>query len=251
MSMAEGALPSSLPADLSHSIARVLSQRQAGPSKGSSDDDASTSALVAPSSLETPSLTAQLTQLFPTAESISPLQVERRQAEIRRELAEQERRIEELVADLFRRQQQQTQTPNGIGTDAGPSGSLSTATVEARVEVLLAQLATIREKARKSEEVVREITREIRNLDTCKRNVVASMTALKRLQMLVNAVAQLERLTKASRFREAASALSAVKSLQSSFKGFAGVERVASVQREVLDLQRELGEKAKTEFENQ
>lgn len=249
--MAEGALPSNLPPDLSHSIARVLSQRQAGPSKGSSDDDASTSALVAPSSLEPPSLTAQLTQLFPTAESISPLQVERRQAEIRRELAEQERRIEELVADLFRRQQQQTQTPNGVGTDAGPNGSLSTVAVEARVEVLLDQLATIREKARKSEEVVREITREIRNLDTCKRNVVASMTALKRLQMLVNAVAQLERLTKASRFREAASALSAVKSLQSSFKGFAGVERVASVQREVLDLQRELGEKAKTEFENQ
>ena len=62
-------------------------------------------------------------------------------------------------------------------------------------------------------------------------------------------MSQLERLTKANRFREAASALSAVKSLQSSFKGYAGVERVANIQRDVTRLQQELGEKSRAEVE--
>lgn len=65
----------------------------------------------------------------------------------------------------------------------------------------------------------------------------------------MNAVSQLERLTKNNRYREAASSLSAVQSLLSSFDGYAGVERVASIQRDVARLQRELGEKARGEFE--
>lgn len=242
-------LPSNLPSDLKYSIVKVLSQRQAGSQKSATngngvEDNSSATEPTSSPPREPPSLTAQITELFPSTDSVTPAHVERRQAEIRHELAEQERCIEALLAALVRRQQEQAQD----GTEAA---ALQKAPVEARVEALLKQLATIREKARKSEEVVRDITREIRNLDTCKRNVVASMTALKRLQMLVNAVAQLERLTRASRFREAASALSAVKSLQSSFKGFAGVERVASIQREVFDLQRELSEKATSVFENQ
>ena len=49
---------------------------------------------------------------------------------------------------------------------------------------LLGQVSRIREKATESEAVVRNITKEIQVLDLAKRNLILSMTTLKRLQML-------------------------------------------------------------------
>ena len=49
---------------------------------------------------------------------------------------------------------------------------------------LLGQMSRIREKATESEAVVRNITKEIQVLDLAKRNLIQSMTTLKRLQML-------------------------------------------------------------------
>ena len=52
------------------------------------------------------------------------------------------------------------------------------------VQDLLGQMSRIREKATESEAVVRNITKEIQVLDLAKKNLILSMTTLKRLQML-------------------------------------------------------------------
>lgn len=49
---------------------------------------------------------------------------------------------------------------------------------------LLSQVTGIRDAATESEMVVRDITRDIQSLDLAKRNLIASMNALKRFQML-------------------------------------------------------------------
>ena len=49
---------------------------------------------------------------------------------------------------------------------------------------LLGQMSRIREKATESEAVVRNITKDIQVLDRAKKNLIMSMTTLKRLQML-------------------------------------------------------------------
>jgi vacuolar protein sorting-associated protein 53 len=49
---------------------------------------------------------------------------------------------------------------------------------------LLSQMSLIREKATESEAVVRNITKDIQALDVAKKNLILSMTTLKRLQML-------------------------------------------------------------------
>ncbi|EPQ29276.1 uncharacterized protein PFL1_03031 [Pseudozyma flocculosa PF-1] len=123
------------------------------------------------------------------------------------------------------------------------------ADVQAAIAALLGQLNLIREKARESENVVKEITRDIRSLDVAKRNVVASMTALKRLQMLVNGVDQLDRLTETKRYREAASALQAVKALLDFFQSYRGVERIAAAWKQVNDLQTQLRASAMHDYE--
>lgn len=52
------------------------------------------------------------------------------------------------------------------------------------LQELLGQMARIREKATESEAVVRNITKDIQVLDLAKRNLIQSMTTLRRLQML-------------------------------------------------------------------
>lgn len=52
------------------------------------------------------------------------------------------------------------------------------------LQELLSQVTAIRDAATESEMVVRDITRDIQSLDLAKKNLVASMNALKRFQML-------------------------------------------------------------------
>ncbi|BGP16853.1 hypothetical protein JCM10213_002616 [Rhodosporidiobolus nylandii] len=114
---------------------------------------------------------------------------------------------------------------------------------------LLSQVTAIRDAATESEVVVRDITRDIQSLDLAKRNLVASMNALKRFQMLVNAFDQLTRLAKSRKYRETAQALAAVKELSQYFKTFSSVERVAAVSRGVLEVQNVLRVQVMKEFE--
>ncbi|CEQ41324.1 SPOSA6832_03023 [Sporobolomyces salmonicolor] len=114
---------------------------------------------------------------------------------------------------------------------------------------LLSQVTAIRDAATESEVVVRDITRDIQSLDLAKRNLVASMNALKRFQMLVNAFDQLTRLAKSRRYRETAQALGAVKQLSQFFKTFSSVERVAAVSRGVTEVQGVLKAQVMKDFE--
>lgn len=81
----------------------------------------------------------------------------------------------------------------------------------------------IREKATESEVIVRNITQDIQKLDMAKRNLIQSMTTLKRFQMLgtlfitlyssnsprmaANALSQLEELVKQKNYADAAPTL--------------------------------------------
>ena len=88
-------------------------------------------------------------------------------------------------------------------------------------------MSRIREKATESEAVVRNITKDIQVLDLAKKNLILSMTTLKRLQMLgmsciwfglhsaalkyhwpVNALTQLEDLIQEKKYDEIAQTLS-------------------------------------------
>ena len=71
----------------------------------------------------------------------------------------------------------------------------------------MTQMSRIREQATESEAVVRDITKDIQMLDLAKKNLTQSMTMLRRLQMLVNALSQLEQSTKSRDYASATQAL--------------------------------------------
>ncbi|KAJ6500190.1 Vps53-like protein [Mycena vitilis] len=112
--------------------------------------------------------------------------------------------------------------------------------IQEMISDLFGQMARIREKATESEAVVRNITKDIQVLDHAKRNLILSMTTLKRLQMLVNALTQLEDLVKERKYGEAAQTLAAVKQISVSFKPYTSVQRISQVWKQVQEIQGEL-----------
>lgn len=93
------------------------------------------------------------------------------------------------------------------------------------------------------------MTADIKRLDSTKRNLTLSMTALKRLQMLTTAYEQLLSLSKTRQYRECAQLLQAVIQLMAHFKSYRSIDQIATLSRNVADLQRELLEQVCGDFE--
>ncbi|KAJ3978227.1 Vps53-like protein [Lentinula detonsa] len=101
-------------------------------------------------------------------------------------------------------------------------------------------MSRIREKATESEAVVRSITDDIQVLDLAKKNLASSMTTLKRLQMLIDALAQLGDLVPESKYHEISQTLAAVKQLASTFTSYMSVPRVLQAWKQIQELQTKL-----------
>jgi len=110
-------------------------------------------------------------------------------------------------------------------------------------------MSRIREKATESEAVVRNITKDIQVLDLAKKNLILSMTTLKRLQMLVNALTQLEDFVKEKKYSDIAQTLAAVKQISASFKPYTSVERISQLWKRIQELQGELRSQLDADFD--
>ncbi|CAL1706403.1 unnamed protein product [Somion occarium] len=151
-------------------------------------------------------------------------------------LADKERELQKQIDEL----QQE------LRTDQDPNRMQL---IQEMISDLLGQISRIREKATESEAVVRSITKEIQVLDLAKKNLILSMTTLKRLQMLVSAFSQLEGQVKSSQYADIAQSLAAVKQICDSFKPYMSVPRISQIRRRVQELQSELKSKIDMEWE--
>ena len=114
---------------------------------------------------------------------------------------------------------------------------------------LFQKIEGIRERAMQTEQAITEMTADIKRLDNTKRNLTLSMTALKRLQMLTTAYEQLRGLSSSRQYRECAQLLQAVIQLMAHFKSYRSIDQIATLSRNVSDLQRELLEQICEDFE--
>jgi hypothetical protein len=108
---------------------------------------------------------------------------------------------------------------------------------------------SVRARAVATERDIAEMCAEIKRLDGAKRNLTASMTALKRLQMLATAYEQLKALGKSRQYGECAQLVAAVVQLVGHFKSYRSVEQIAALHRSIAALQGELLEQILDDFE--
>jgi hypothetical protein len=120
---------------------------------------------------------------------------------------------------------------------------------KAELADLFAKIEGVRERALQTERTITEMTADIKKLDSTKRNLTLSMTALKRLQMLTTAYEQLRGLSETRQYRECAHLLQAVMQLMAHFKSYRGIDQIAALSRNVAELQRQLLEQICEDFE--
>ena len=120
---------------------------------------------------------------------------------------------------------------------------------KAELATLFSKIESVRERALETERTITEMTADIKRLDSTKRNLTLSMTALKRLQMLTTAYEQLRGLRHTRQYRECAHLLQAVIQLMEHFKRYRSIDQIAALSRNVAELQREMLEQVCEDFE--
>jgi hypothetical protein len=120
---------------------------------------------------------------------------------------------------------------------------------KAELADLFGRIESVRARALQTEQTITDMTADIKRLDSTKRNLTLSMTALKRLQMLTTAYEQLRSLSRSRQYRECAQLLQAVIQLVAHFKSYRSIDQIATLSRNVADLQGELLEQICEDFE--
>ena len=105
---------------------------------------------------------------------------------------------------------------------------------------LFIKIKDIKSKAEQSEVMVKEICRDIKQLDYAKRHLTSTITALKRLHMLVTAVEQLQFMAQKRQYREAANLLKAVHQLSTHFAAYHKVPKIKDLRLNVERTKEEL-----------
>mmetsp|Transcript_41108 Transcript_41108/g.113287 ORF Transcript_41108/g.113287 Transcript_41108/m.113287 type:complete len:817 (-) Transcript_41108:157-2607(-) len=133
-------------------------------------------------------------------------------------LKAQQRNIDEDIRKAVRRQ-----------ASCGRRARADLDEARAAVGELFGRIKAIQAKAEQSDALVSDVCRDIKSLDIAKRNLTLTVTALKRLVMLVQALEQLRTLTMSRRYREASGLIVAIEELAGHFQELSHVARVADL----------------------
>lgn len=134
------------------------------------------------------------------------------------QLKAQEHDIEEGIKNAVRRQ-----------AAFGRRAKADLGDAKLAIRELFERIKAIKSKAEQSEELVSDVCRDIKSLDVAKRNLTLTVTALKRLVMLVTALEQLRSTAECRHYQQASSLIYAVEELSSHFQELSHVARVADL----------------------
>ncbi|KAL1457860.1 hypothetical protein WDU94_008049 [Cyamophila willieti] len=115
---------------------------------------------------------------------------------------------------------------------------------------LFSQVRDIKSKAEKSEEMVREITRDIKLLDTAKRNLTTAITCLNHLHMLVTGVHSLRNLIEQRQYGEIVMPLQGVIEVMKHFQDSTDIPQILELRSQVVEIQNTLSEQITQDLKN-
>lgn len=117
-----------------------------------------------------------INSLFPTEQSLSTLH------DVIQSVEEEIVHVDQEIRGFVRQQ-------TGKG---GQNGVTALARAQASIEALVTKVLDMKGRAEQSEAAVRDMTRDIRQLDTAKKNLTSAITTLNHLNMLVSGVDTLQ-----------------------------------------------------------
>ena len=135
-------------------------------------------------------------------------------------------------------------------TSAGIEGQHALEEAHIAIQELFAKIKNIRDRAEQSEQMVKKITRDIKQLDQAKRNLTQAITTHNHLHMLMSGVETLQNLTKKRQYGEAASLLEGILNVMEHFVKYKSIPTVRDVTSQVSELKEQLTQLVMSEFEN-
>lgn len=132
--------------------------------------------------------------------------------------------------------------------DASREGRQALAETQQIIQELFVHIKEIKEQAVKSEEMVREITRDIKQLDCAKKNLTLAITTLNHLHMLVGGIDNLKNLTQKRLYGEIALPLQAISEVMTYFENYSDIPQIKSLSDEVKMIHAELAEQINHDF---
>ncbi|KAK7481576.1 hypothetical protein BaRGS_00027225 [Batillaria attramentaria] len=134
-------------------------------------------------------------------------------------------------------------------TNVGEEGRQALVEAQRAIQDLFTKIKDIKDKAEKSEEMVKEITRDIKQLDHAKRHLTASITTLNHLHMLVGGVDSLTSLTRRRQYGEICNLLQGVLNVLDHFDKYMAIPQIHQLAERVKQIQSELGTQIIADFE--
>ncbi|XP_072496001.1 vacuolar protein sorting-associated protein 53 homolog isoform X1 [Notamacropus eugenii] len=170
--------------------------------------------------------------LFPTEQSLANID------EIVNKIRLKIRRLDDNIRTVVRGQ-----------TNVGQDGRHALEEAQKAIQQLFGKIKDIKDKAEKSEQMVKEITRDIKQLDHAKRHLTTSITTLNHLHMLAGGVDSLEAMTRRRQYGEVANLLQGVVNVLEHFHKYMGIPQIRQLSERVKAAQTELGQQILADFE--
>uniref|UniRef100_A0AC11DZK8 VPS53 subunit of GARP complex n=1 Tax=Ovis aries TaxID=9940 RepID=A0AC11DZK8_SHEEP len=169
--------------------------------------------------------------LFPTEQSLANID------EVVNKIRLKIRRLDDNIRTVVRGQ-----------TNVGQDGRQALEEAQKAIQQF-GKIKDIKDKAEKSEQMVKEITRDIKQLDHAKRHLTTSITTLNHLHMLAGGVDSLEAMTRRRQYGEVANLLQGVMNVLEHFHKYMGIPQIRQLSERVKAAQTELGQQILADFE--
>ncbi|XP_011495471.1 PREDICTED: vacuolar protein sorting-associated protein 53 homolog [Ceratosolen solmsi marchali] len=172
-----------------------------------------------------------INSLFPTEQSLSNID------DVITKMEQEIRCIDKKIRTVVRGQ-----------TNNNQDGKTALQDAQKAIRQLFIQIKDIKSKAEQSEETVKEITRDIKQLDFAKKNLTSSIITLNHLHMLVDGVETLKDLTRKKQYGEIILPLQATMEVMQHFNNYMDIPQIKELSDQVQQIHIELAQQITTDF---
>lgn len=154
-------------------------------------------------------VTDHINQLFPTEQSLSNID------EVLVKMESECKQIDDNIRSVVRSQ-----------TTTAQDGRCALSEAQKVIGHLFEQITEIKTRAEKTEDMVKEITRDIKQLDWAKKNLTSAITTLNHLHILVGGIENLSRLAENRQYGELLNPLQAIIEVNKHFQQYTEIPKI-------------------------
>lgn len=135
-------------------------------------------------------------------------------------------------------------------TNTGEDGRIALNEAQKVINSLYTQIIDVKTRAEKTEEMVKEITRDIKQLDCAKKNLTSAITTLNHLHMLVGGIDSLNKLIEKRLYGEILNPLQAISEVNQHFQQYSNIQEIKNLSQSVDQIQVVLAQQITDDFKD-